>query len=86
MAFFLVAVSLNQANYREEMINMIRERAAQTADPQAQQMLQWFATPDGLIVFFAIFLSLFLLIFLIIGMSSGALAVALGKARNRSQV
>ena len=65
------------------MIARINEIAAQNPDPQAQQMLQWFATPHGFIVFTAIGLVTILLIFLVIGMGSGALAVALGKARNR---
>jgi hypothetical protein len=85
-AFFLMAVSVSQAKYRDDMIGMIHERAAQAPDPQTQQILQWFATPNGLITFFAILLVAFFVIFLIIGLSSGALAVALGKARNHSQV
>jgi hypothetical protein len=83
--FFLAAVYLNQAKYREVIVNKIQERAAQTPDLQAQQALQWFATPDGLIVFTAIFLATLLIAFLIIGLASGALAVALGKGRNRLQ-
>ena len=86
LVFFLMAVLVNQAKYRDDMVGMIHERAAQAPDPQTQQILQWFATPNGLIAFFAFLLAAFLVIFLIIGLSSGVLAVVLGKTRNHSQV
>lgn len=80
---FLATITLWRTQYHEMMIARIHEIAAQNPDPQAQQMLQGLATPHGLIVFTAIGLGTILLIFLVIGMGSGALAVALGKARNR---
>ena len=83
LACFLATITVWQTQYRELMIARINEIAAQNPDPQAQQMMQGFATPHGLIVFTAIGLGTILLIFLVIGMGSGALAVALGKARNR---
>ena len=85
LVFFLIAISLNQPKYREIIVGKIQEIAAQNPDQQAQQMLQWFATPDGLITFTVMFLLTILVFFLIIGMSSGALAVSLAKARNRPQ-
>ena len=84
--FFLVAVSLNQPKYREVIVNRIHEVAAQNPDQQAQQMLQWFATTDGLITITAMFLVFVLVFFLIIGVGSGALAVTLGKAGNRHRL
>jgi len=86
LVFFLGAVFLNQAMYREMIISVVRDRAAQASDLQSQQMLQWFATPDGLITFTAVFLAFTLCCFVIIGLGSGALAVALGKTRNRSEL
>jgi hypothetical protein len=83
LACFLTTITVWWTKYRELMIARINEIAAQNPDPQAQQMLQGMATPHGLIVFTAIGLGTILLIFLVIGMGSGALAVALGKARNR---
>jgi len=80
---FLATITLWGTQYHEMMIARINEIAAQNPDPQAQQMTQWLATPHGLIVFTAMGLGTILLIFLVIGMGSGALAVALGKARNR---
>ena len=83
LACFLATITLWRTQYRELMIARINEIAAQNPDLQAQQMTQWLATPHGLIVFTALGLGTILLIFLVIGMGSGALAVALGKARNR---
>jgi hypothetical protein len=84
LACFLATITLWRTQYREMMIARINEIAAQNPDPQAQQMLQWFATPDGLLTFTAIALATILIAFLVIGMSSGALAVLLTKAQNRT--
>jgi hypothetical protein len=86
LVFFLTGVFLNQTRYREMITSVIQDRVAQAPDLQTQQMLQWFATPDGMITFTAILLAFILGFFLIIGMGSGALAVALGKARNRPEL
>ncbi len=83
LACFLATINLWRTQYREMMIARINEIAAQNPDPQAQQMTQWFATPHGFIFLTAIGMGTILLAFLVIGMGSGALAVALGKARNR---
>ena len=80
---FFIGLSFFWTDFRNAMIAKMHEIAAQNPDPQAQQMMQRLATPDGFIVFIAILLGSILLFFLIIGMGSGALAVALGKARNR---
>lgn len=82
--FFLLTIAFNPGRYREMMITSLHESAARNPDPQAQQVLQWFATPDGMLAFTAIALGTVLIAFLVIGMSSGALAVSLTKARNRS--
>jgi hypothetical protein len=84
--FFLAAVYLNQPKYHEIIVGKIQEIAAQNTDPQAQPVLQWFATSNGLITFTIMFLATVLIFFLLIGMGSGALAVTLGKARNRSHL
>jgi hypothetical protein len=86
LVFFLTGVFLNQARYREMIASIVQDLVAQAPDLQSQRMLQWFATPDGMITYTAILLALSLGFFLIIGSGSGALAVALGKARNRSEL
>ena len=83
LAFFLVSISFQHAQYRDIMITQIHQISAQNPDPQAQQMLQWFATPDGLITFTAIALVTILLICLAVGTGSGAVVIALGKDRKR---
>ena len=83
LAFFLAAVTSNWDKYCDWIRNLILERAAQMPDLPSQQMLQRFATPDGLIAFTAMLIAMFLVTFLIVGLTSGALAVALGNARNR---
>ena len=83
LAYFLVGLSFLHTQYREVMITQIHQLSAQNPDPQAQQMLQWFATPDGLITFTAIALVTILLICLAVGSGSGAMAIALRKDRKR---
>jgi hypothetical protein len=83
LVFFLVTVSFQHAQYRDIMVSRMHEISAQNPDPQAQQMLQWFATPDGLVTFTAIVLVMFLVICLVVGTGSGAVAVALGKDQKR---
>jgi hypothetical protein len=83
LAFFLVDISFQRTQYRDIMITQIHQISAQNPDPQAQQMLQWFATPEGLITFTAIALVTILLICLAVGTGSGAVAIALGKDQKR---
>ena len=65
------------------MVTQIHQISAQNPDPQAQQMLQWFATPDGLITFTAIALVTILLICLAVGSGSGAWPLPWRKDRKR---
>ena len=83
LASFFAGLPFFWADFHNVVIVRIHEIAAQNPDPQAQQMMQRFVTPDGFIVLTAMVLGTFLLIFLVIGMASGALAIAVGKARNR---
>ena len=83
LASFFAGISLFWGEYRNVMIDRLHAIAAQNPDPQAQQTMQWITTPNGFIVFTAVSLGAIFLIFLVIGMGSGALAVALGRAKNR---
>jgi hypothetical protein len=83
LAYFLVGIYFLHAQYRDVMITQIHQVSAQNPDPQAQQMLQWFATPNGLITFTAIALVTVLLICVAVGTGSGAVAIALRKDRKR---
>jgi sterol desaturase/sphingolipid hydroxylase (fatty acid hydroxylase superfamily) len=83
LAFFLVRIFFQRTEYRDIMITQIHQMAAQNPDPQAQQMLQWFTTPEGLITCTAIILVTILLICLAVGIGSGAVAIALRKDQKR---
>jgi hypothetical protein len=86
LVFKLADIFRNQTEYRNINLNRLKDLAAQTSDPQSQQIFQWLATPHGFIIIAAAALCLILLVFLIIGISSGALAVTLGKPRNHPQL
>lgn len=81
LAFFLVSISLQRTQYHDLMVSQIHQISAQNPDPQAQQILQWFTTPDGLIAFTAFALITLLLLCLALGSGSGALLGALRKER-----
>lgn len=83
LAFFLIGLIFQHGQYRDIMITKIHQISAQNPDPQAQQMLQWFTTPDGLITFTVFALVMGLVICLAVGTGSGAVATALGKDRKR---
>jgi hypothetical protein len=83
LAYFLISISFLRTEYRDTLITQIHQLSAQNPDPQAQQMLQWFATPEGLITFTAIALVTVLLVCLAVGTGSGAMAIALGKDQKR---
>lgn len=84
LAFFLVSISFQHAQYHDVMISQIQQISAQNPDPQAQQVLHWFTTPNGLVAFTAFAFVTLLLLCLALGSGSGALAIALGKDRKRS--
>lgn len=78
-AFFLVSISFQRTQYHDLMVSQIQQISAQNPDPQAQQILQWFTTPDGLIAFTVFALITLLLLCLALGSGSGALLGALRK-------
>lgn len=86
LVFKLADIFRNQTEYRNINLNRLKDLAAQTSDPQSQQIFQWLATPHGFIIIAAAALCFILLVFLIIGISSGALAVTLGRPRNHPQL
>jgi hypothetical protein len=81
--FFLPAVSLQWGTYRPLLVKQLLETAAQQPDPQIRQVVEWWATPEGLPVILAIFLGAALVSFLLVGLASGALAARLGRNQPR---
>ena len=68
LVFALPTLSLN----RGAMLDMLREKAAETPDPQAHQLAQWFTTNEGFVFLTACGLVLVLMIFMAAGAVSGA--------------
>ena len=83
-AFFVVSIFLQRTQYHDFLVNLIQQISAQNPDPQSQQMLQWFATPDGVIAFTVFFLIAMLLFCVALGSGSGALVGALRKRNDIS--
>jgi hypothetical protein len=83
-AFFLVSISLQRTQYHDFIVSQFQQMSAQNPDPQAQQILQWFTTPDGLIAFTAFALITILILCLALGTGSGALVGALRKRNDIS--
>jgi len=83
-AFFLVTISLQRTQYHDLMVSQIHQASAQNPDPQAQQVLQWFTTPDGLIALTAFGFLTLLILCLALGSGSGALVGALRKKNDIS--
>ena len=81
--FFVAAIVPGWPTLRPLLVTAIQERAAQTPDPQARQMAQWLATPEGAPVLLGAFLGGVLVVFLLVGLSSGALAARLGRSQPR---
>lgn len=81
--FFLLFVLSNLTTYREFIVSKVQEAAARNPDPQAQQIVQWLTTTDGVVAMTIMFLVMALILFLVIGTGSGALAVTMGKPKNR---
>jgi hypothetical protein len=81
LAFFLVSISFQRAQYHDLMVKQIQQLSAQNPDPQAQQLLQWFTTPEGLVAVIAFSFVMLLLLCLALGSGSGALFGALRKEK-----
>jgi hypothetical protein len=72
---------------REEMIKQIQQMAARTADAQAQAVMRWFATNEGLIVLVGLGLVFLFIVFLAAATAAGAVvgAVANKVPQNKPQ-
>jgi hypothetical protein len=81
--FFLAIIAPGLEKMRPSLVTQLQEKAAQTPDPQARQMVLWLATQDAWPVLIAGTLALLLILFLLVGLASGALAARLGRNRPR---
>jgi len=80
-ASFLIFALPTLSVKHDAMVEMLRDRASQYPDPQAQQMALWFTTRPGFALIIALMMLFFLIIFLIVGAASGALMASQQKNR-----
>jgi hypothetical protein len=72
-----VTVSHDGGEVREALLREIQKSAARTTDPQAQVVVNWMKSPEGLAVMMGLFLFFTLVIFLILSSVGGALGATL---------
>jgi hypothetical protein len=68
---------------RAALLEAIKQSAARSSEPQAQQMLEYLKTPPGLALMMGLGLFFMLVVFLILSSAGGALTAALLRRRNR---
>jgi hypothetical protein len=68
---------------RSALTEAIRQAAARNPDPQAQHVLEFFKTPEGMAVVVAFGLAFMFLIFLVLSSLGGALSAALLRSKHR---
>jgi hypothetical protein len=69
---------------RNALTEAIRQSAARNSDPQAQQVLEFFKTPEGMAVVLGLGLAFLFVIFLALSSLGGALSAALLRGKQRS--
>jgi len=67
--------------FRQNLVKQIQQTAARYPDPQAQDMLLWFTTGNGLVVFVVIVLFIFFIIVLVSATATGAVTGALARKK-----
>jgi hypothetical protein len=68
---------------RKTLLEAVRQSAARSPDPQAQQMLEYLKTPQGLALVMVLGLIVMFLIFLIFSSLGGAVGAALLRRKDR---
>jgi ABC-type transport system involved in cytochrome bd biosynthesis fused ATPase/permease subunit len=68
---------------RAAMLEAIQQSAARSADPQAQQLLEYLKSPAGLALMMGVGLAVMLVIFLIFSSLGGALGAVLLRRKSR---
>jgi hypothetical protein len=65
------------------MVKQVQQIAARNPDPQAQEIMRWFATSEGLVVLVGLSLFLFFIFFLVSATATGAVTGALADKKPR---
>lgn len=69
---------------RAALLDALQRSAASNPDPQAQQVLDYLRTPQGLALFMALALAFVFFVFLVLSSLGGALSAALLRRKQRS--
>lgn len=77
-----MVVSRSGGQLRETLQKAIQQ-APRSSDPQAQEILEYFKTPSGLVVMFILSMAVLFVIFLICSSLGGALGAVLLRRKNR---
>jgi hypothetical protein len=67
---------------RAQLLDALQQSASRTSDPQAQQMLDYFRTPPGLVLIMIMGLVLMFIAFVVFSAIGGALGAALLRRRD----
>lgn len=72
------------SEFRSALVQAVEQAAARNHDPQAQQMLQYLKTPQGLVVVMVMGLTAMFFVFLIFSSLGGAVGAAILRRKGRS--
>ena len=75
-------VIFHSGDLRAQLLDALQESASRTSDPQAQQMLDYFRTPPGLVLMMIVGLILMFIAFVLFSALGGALGAALLRRRD----
>jgi hypothetical protein len=70
-----------QNEFRAAMIEAVHRAQARNPDPQAQQMLEYFTSPHGLVVMLVLGFVFICVAFVLLSGVAGALSVAMGRRK-----
>jgi len=75
-------VIFHSGDLRAQLLDALQESASRTSDPQAQQMLDYFRTPPGLVLMMILGLIFMFIAFVLFSALGGALGAALLRRRD----
>ncbi len=80
---FLGRLLIQGRQFREAVRKSLHDAAARNPDPKAAEMVQWFASPEGMAVLLMLILVMFLFAFLTFSTIGGAIGAALFGEKGR---
>lgn len=78
-----MAVSRTGGQLRATLLEAVQQSASRSSDPQAQELLQWFKTPQGLTLIMVLGLIVMFVVFLIFSSLGGALGAVLLRKKDQ---